>query len=325
MIRLIALDIDGTLLDSRWQVPPVNRDAIRRATDAGIEVALVTGRRFDFARPVIEQIDGPLTLIVSGGALVKRRDGQTLVRHLLPAATALAVLEGTRDFRDATAVVFDRPQAGQLVHERLDIRDAHRRSYFQRNRDYHCRGRAARGCDRRRPDPGDVLRRRARGCASWWRRFAVSPWRSEVAVAVTEYESRDFSLVDVNRAGCTKGTTLAAWVARQGLTRDDVMAVGDNFNDREMLEYAGVPVVMGNAVEELKGLGWPVTLDHDDGGVAAAIDRFVFGDGCHRFPRSRESTLVTDCAGGPSAGICAFRSQAGIRLAAAASRSGFSS
>ena len=283
MIRLIALDIDGTLLDSRWRVPPVNRDAVRRAIDAGIEVALVTGRRYDFARPVIEQIDGPLTLIVSGGALVKQRDGRTLVRHLLPAATALAVLEGTRDFRDATAVVFDRPQAGQVVHERLDIRDAHRRSYFQRNRDYIVEVVPLE--DAIVEDPIQVMFSggvaRMRELAATVRNLAVA---SEVAVAMTEYGSRDFSLVDVNRAGCTKGTTLAAWVARQGLTRDDVMAVGDNFNDREMLEYAGVPVVMGNAVEELKGLGWPVTIDNDHGGVAAAIDRFVFGDGCHQFP-----------------------------------------
>jgi hydroxymethylpyrimidine pyrophosphatase-like HAD family hydrolase len=53
------------------------------------------------------------------------------------------------------------------------------------------------------------------------------------------------------------------------------MAVGDNFNDREMLEYAGVPVVMGNAVAELKSAGWPVTLDNDAGGVAAAIENYA--------------------------------------------------
>jgi Cof subfamily protein (haloacid dehalogenase superfamily) len=285
MVRLIALDIDGTLLDSRWQVPPANRDAVRRATAAGIEVALVTGRRFDFARPVIDQLEGPLTLIVSGGALVKQRDGRTLVRHLLPAATALAVLEGTRDFRDATALVFDRLQSGQVVHERLDIRDAHRRSYFQRNRDFIVETVPLEAALVEDPIQvmfsGGVMRMRE--LVARVRGLAVAP---DVAVAVTEYESRDFSLVDVNRAGCTKGTTLAAWVACQGLARDEVMAVGDNFNDREMLEYAGIPVVMGNAVEELKGLGWPVTLDNDDGGVAAAIDRFVFGDGCHQKPEA---------------------------------------
>jgi len=283
MIRLIALDIDGTLLDSRWQVPAANRDAIRRVTDAGIEVALVTGRRFDFARPVIDQLDGPLTLIVSGGALVKQRDGRTLIRHLLPAATARAVLEATRDFRDATALVFDRPLSGQVVHERLDIRDVHRRTYFQRNRDFIVEVVPLEAA--LVEDPIQVMFSggvsRMRELVATIRGLAVSP---DIAVALTEYATRDFSLVDVNRAGCTKGATLSAWAARQGVARDEVMAVGDNFNDREMLEYAGVPVVMGNAVEELKGLGWPVTLDNDSGGVAAAIDRWVFGDGRHQSP-----------------------------------------
>ena len=148
----------------------------------------------------------------------------------------------------------------------------------------------------------------------------------DVALAVTEYESRDFSLVDVNRAGCTKGTTLAEWAARQGLTRDEVMAVGDNFNDREMLEYAGVPVVMGNAVDELKGLGWPVTLDNDrrrawrppSTGSSSA-------DGPVTNHRRRESPIVIDPAGGRSCRRLCVRSQAGIRRAAAARRSGLPS
>jgi Cof subfamily protein (haloacid dehalogenase superfamily) len=275
MVRFIALDIDGTLLDSRWNVPRVNSDAIRRATDAGIEVALVTGRRFDFARPVVEQIDAPLTLIVSGGALVKTREGETILRHLLPVETARAVLEGTRDFRDATAIVFDRPRAAQIVHERLDIRDSHRRSYFQRNRDYIAEVVPLEAA--LTEDPIQVMYsggvHRMRDLVARVRALDAARL---VAVALTEYESRDFSLVDVNRAGCTKGSTLAEWVSRQGFTQDEVMAVGDNFNDREMLAFAGVPVVMGNAVAELKALGWPITLDNDAGGVAAAIDRYAF-------------------------------------------------
>jgi 5-amino-6-(5-phospho-D-ribitylamino)uracil phosphatase len=80
MIRLIALDIDGTLVDSRWQVPDANRRAITLATSLGVEVALVTGRRFDFTRAIVDQLEGPLTLIVNNGALVKARDGSTLRR-----------------------------------------------------------------------------------------------------------------------------------------------------------------------------------------------------------------------------------------------------
>lgn len=281
MVRLVALDVDGTLLDSAWRVPAENRDAIRRATDAGVEVALVTGRRFDFLKAVVEQIDAPLTLIVSGGAIVKTREGRTLVRHLLPAGVARAVVEATREFRDATAVVFDRPQAAQVVHERLDIRDAHRRAYFERNRDFIVEAVPLESA--LVEDPIQVMFSggvaRMRDLVALIRALEVS---DSVAVAVTEYEQRDFSLVDVNRAGCTKGATLAEWVARQGIAPAEVMAVGDNFNDREMLEFAGLPVVMGNAVEPLKQLGWPVTLDNDHGGVAAAIDRFVLPGSCHQ-------------------------------------------
>lgn len=274
MIRLIALDIDGTLLDTRWQVPPANRDAIRRATGLGIEVALVTGRRFDFARPVIDQIDAPLTLIVSGGALVRTRDGRTLARHLLPAGVARRLLSATSDFRDATALVFDRPHAAQVVHERLDIRDAHRRSYFERNRDFIVEAVPLESA--LTEDPIQVMFsggvERMRELVAVIRGLDLAP---EVAVAVTEYEARDFALVDVNRAGCTKGAALADWVARRGLGPEEVMAVGDNLNDLEMLEFAGVPVVMGNAVDALKRPGWPVTLDNDRAGVAAAIEEFA--------------------------------------------------
>jgi hydroxymethylpyrimidine pyrophosphatase-like HAD family hydrolase len=102
--------------------------------------------------------------------------------------------------------------------------------------------------------------------------------RAEVggcAIQMTEYVKRDFSLVDVTSVEATKGRALA-WRAEQlGLTRDEVMAIGDNFNDLEMLEYAGHPVVMGNAVDGLRSRGWHITGDQNDAGVAQAIERFV--------------------------------------------------
>jgi Cof subfamily protein (haloacid dehalogenase superfamily) len=280
MIRLIALDVDGTLLDSRWQVPEVNRAAIREATGRGIEVALVTGRRFDFAKPVIDQIDSPLTLIVSGGALVKSRDGRTLVHRLLPRDVAREVLEGTRAFRAAAALVFDRPRAAQVVHEGLDTDDPHRRAYYDRNRDFvqHISPLE----DALTDDPIQVMfSGRFLQMRSLVETLRALPVAERIAVAVTEYESRDFSLVDVNRAGCTKGAALREWAAARGLDRREIMAVGDNFNDLEMLQAAGCPVVMANAVDDLKRLGWPVTFTNDEGGVAAAIRRFALtgGDG----------------------------------------------
>jgi len=95
-VKLIALDIDGTLLDSRWTLPEANRAAIAEATRRGIEVALVTGRRYDFAMPIAMQLGSPLTMIVSNGAVIRTQDGQTHLRHLLPRETARRVLEITR-------------------------------------------------------------------------------------------------------------------------------------------------------------------------------------------------------------------------------------
>jgi HAD superfamily hydrolase (TIGR01484 family) len=77
-VRLIALDIDGTLLDSRWQLPEANRAAISEAARRGIEVALVTGRRYDFAMPVARQLDSPLTMIVNNGALIRSKRGKRI-------------------------------------------------------------------------------------------------------------------------------------------------------------------------------------------------------------------------------------------------------
>ena len=97
------------------------------------------------------------------------------------------------------------------------------------------------------------------------------------SVALTEYQHRDFSLVDVVQKGCSKGSAVRAWAERQQVTPAEVMAVGDNLNDLEMLQFAGRPVIMGNAVQDLKDYGWDATATNDEAGVARAIETFVLG------------------------------------------------
>jgi hydroxymethylpyrimidine pyrophosphatase-like HAD family hydrolase len=92
---------------------------------------------------------------------------------------------------------------------------------------------------------------------------------------VTVYESRDFSMSDVIHPDCSKGSSLAEWAALRGFAREEVMAIGDNHNDLEMLSFAGVPVVMGNCVPELKTFGWHETGTNDENGVALAIHQFA--------------------------------------------------
>jgi Cof subfamily protein (haloacid dehalogenase superfamily) len=274
MIRLVAIDIDGTLLDSRWQLPDRNRDAICAAVDAGVEVALVTGRRYDFARPIIDLLPCPLTAIVSNGAIVRSARGVTALRHLLRREAAQAVLDATGDYRDGAALIFDRPRDGQVVFERIDWTHPSRRGYAERNREFIVEVDPLESA--LTEDPIQVMFNGGvapmRGLVELLRALPSSPG---FAVAVTEYVERDFSLVDVLPAGCTKGATLTEWARRQGYGRDEVMALGDNLNDLEMLDAAGLPVVMGNAVPALLERGWPVTASNDDAGVAEAIERFV--------------------------------------------------
>ena len=280
MIRLLSLDIDGTLLDSAGRLPPANRDAIARALDAGVEVALATGRRYDFARPIFEALPGPLTLILSNGAVVKNGEGQTAMRHLLPRETARHVLVTTPAHRATAAIVFDRPREGQVVFERIDWKHPRHAPFFRANRPFLAEQQPLE--DALTEDPIQVMFTgrcgEMRVLFDELRTAGAATDSPDFTVALTEYLGRDFSLVDVTRAGCNKGTTLRAWADAQGYAAAEVMAIGDNLNDLEMLEFAGRPVVMGNGLDELKARGWPVTATNDDAGVARAIETFVFGE-----------------------------------------------
>jgi len=273
-VRLIALDIDGTLLNSRWEVSAANRAAIAEATRRGIEVALVTGRRYDFAMLVVRQIESPLTMIVNNGALVRTNDGRTHVRHLLPKETARRVLEATKTWRGCTAVVFDRPKANQVMLEVIDWDDPTRGGYYKRNREFLAEACPLESC--LSEDPIQVM---FTGPVSPMRETEEAlrrvPFRGEFSLAVTVYEDRDFAMLDVLHPAISKGVALAEWARRRGVGRQQILAIGDNHNDLEMLSFAGVPVVMGNSVAELKERGWHVTGSNDEDGVAAAIERFA--------------------------------------------------
>ena len=272
LIRLIGIDVDGTLLNSLGQMPEANREAIHEAVAAGIHVVLVTGRSYPFARPVAEGLPPAITLIVSNGAIERGMDGRTFARRLLNRHVARTVLDATRPYRDAAALVFDRDTERQVVFETMDWEQPNRKGYWSRNRAL---------IERSVPlelalteDPIQVM---FNGGVAEMRALAGSldAVARDFAVSLTEYEHRDFSLIDITSPAATKGRALAWRAGELGVGRDEVMAVGDNFNDLEMLEYAGCPVVMANAVAPLRDRGWHVTGHQDDGGLAHAIRRFA--------------------------------------------------
>ena len=275
MIRLIGIDVDGTLLDSQGLMPAANRDAIHEAVAAGIHVALVTGRSYPFARPVADPLPPTITLIVSSGAVERAMDGSTLARRLLDRDVARTVLDATRPYRDAAALIFDRDAERQFMYESMDWEHPGRRNYWSRNRSLLTHASPLE--DALIEDPIQVM---FNGGADAMRVLSDTLRRQAgdaFAVSLTEYVHRDFSLVDITAPNATKGRALT-WRAEQlGLRREEVMAVGDNFNDLEMLESAGLPIVMANAVEGLKNRGWHMTGHQDEAGLAEAIWRFALG------------------------------------------------
>jgi 5-amino-6-(5-phospho-D-ribitylamino)uracil phosphatase len=272
MIRLIGIDIDGTLLDTNGHMPDANCTAIHQAVDAGVHVALATGRSYPFARPVAQRLPQSISLIVSNGAVERAMDGATFVRRLLDRGMARQVLDTTRRHRHATALVFDRDFDRQVVYETMDWEHPGRQRYWSRNHSHIAQSIPLE--DALIEDPIQVM---YNGGVEEMRAL-FDGLRADVSgcsIQLTEYAHRDFSLVDVTSVDATKGRALA-WRAEQlGVARDEVMAIGDNFNDAEMLEFAGHPVVMGNAVEGLRSRGWHVTGHQDEAGVAQAIERFV--------------------------------------------------
>src|SRR6516165_4183727 len=195
-VKLIALDIDGTLLDSRWKLPDANRKAIQEAARRGIEVALVTGRRYDFALPVAWDVGCPVTMIVNNGGLVRSSDGQTRLRHLLPVDAARSVLEIGSPWRGGAAVIFDRPRENQLILERLDRDDSIRYAYYSRNLDFIGMVSPIESCLTEEP-----LQVMFSGTVAEMDQIEqlllACPLAARLKLASTKYASKDFAMLDV--------------------------------------------------------------------------------------------------------------------------------
>src|SRR6266576_3574504 len=119
-IRLLATDIDGTLLNPVFKISEGDLSALRRAHAAGIEIVLVTGRRHTFALPMAKQLGFDLWLISSNGAVTRSLTGETFHRDLLPVATCRTLCQVMRDFRGNMVITFDKESKGAIVLERMD-------------------------------------------------------------------------------------------------------------------------------------------------------------------------------------------------------------
>ena len=273
-IRLLAVDIDGTLLNPEFQISDADLASLQRANRLGIEVVLVTGRRHTFALPIAQMLGFDLWLISSNGAITRSLAGETFHRDLLPAGTCRKLCEAMREFRGSTVLTFDKESKGAIVLERMDELTASIQRWLEKNMQY---------IDFVIPVESSLVTDpvQAMFCGRISRmqealaQLANSGLEEQITVLRTEYPIRDLSIVDVLNQGCSKGHALERWANYRRILRSQVMAVGDNYNDIEMLAFAGHPFIMGNASEELRGRGWPVTLPNDQSGISAALEQVL--------------------------------------------------
>ncbi len=270
-IKLLAIDIDGTLLDSRHQLPPANLQALQRAHQSGVEVILVTGRRHRYAMSVAAMLGFDLWVISSNGAVTRSTHGELFHRDLLPAGSARALIAHMNSFRGQLVLTFDVDAKGAIVIEELEAMTRSIRVWLERNMGYIEFVRPIE--DALITDPVQAMFcgpiALMQQAESLLRDPAI---RAQTTILKTQYDHRDLCILDVLNRNCSKGHALKRWAAFKGLGPEQVMAIGDNYNDVEMLEFAGHAVIMENACPELKQNGWQVTLSNDQCGVAAVIE-----------------------------------------------------
>lgn len=285
MIKLLALDLDGTTLDSTGGVPDANRAAIRSAEEQCVLVTIATGRRFRDARPVGIDLELNAPLITHNGALLKYADSlRTVACSLLSHETSLEIVVAGKALGGDALVSVDPTGHGHLLYDRVSDDNLPLRKYLRWSENLHGGEPGREGVehvDRLEDIVSDheVVHISFSGTCeamSELERHLRTSLSDRATVLATIYPRLDFTLLDILPPDASKGHGVARLAEMVDVTPDEVMAIGDNFNDLEMLEYAGTAVVMGNAAPELlERPEFYTTLSNDEGGVAAAIGRFI--------------------------------------------------
>ena len=292
--KLIAIDMDGTLLTSDGHVSERNRAALRSAEEAGIEVVIATGRRHSFAMRVLRELNlqHANALVSSNGTVIRTIGSELLHRSHMPLETARWLCEHVAEFRNTLVLTFDtvgedgEDTRGALIVQNLEELRAHIGSWTQSNEAYIAEVRSLE--EALDGDPpiqmmlcGTVERMR-QAEALLVEHPLITPVAAsarhdaEIALHRTEYPGRDLCILDILPAGCSKASALERLAEMRGISMQEVLAIGDNWNDLPMLETAGRAVLMSNAPEQLRELagerGWTIGPSNDEDGVAVAIE-----------------------------------------------------
>jgi len=269
--RLIALDLDGTLLSSGQRILPETRAALDAARARGIEVVMVTGRHHIMARPYHAELglDSP-AVCCNGTYLYDFGSGSVISSDALEKDCAVSMVEHARRHALDVLLYVDQSMCFEQATPHIAGLQAWAGALPAAVR------------PDLRPCGVDFETEIARAGQVWKIVVAhdeperIQPFVDDISARLPvscEWSWRN--RVDVARTGNSKGARLAEWVRRRGYDAAEVIAFGDHYNDISMLSYAGLGVAMGNAEEAVKACADRVTESNDDNGIANALRRWV--------------------------------------------------
>ena len=282
LVRLAAIDMDGTLLPSfGYELSRRNLKALRAAQDAGITVAIATGRRAAFTAPLLEGLGlrADMPLITSNGAVTRTLDGEPIDRWTLDVEVARGLCGLLRGF-GVMVFTFDQPGRGELVLEDLSRAEGRMQLWVEANREAI---EVVRPLEQIFQSRGAPIQGMVAGAVSTMheaeKAFEASAWSGRCECLRTEYPARDLAILDLLPRGISKGAALQRLAERLGIGRLETLAIGDNWNDVDMLEWAGQSFIMGNAARELRTMakmrGWKQAPSNDRNGVAVVLESAI--------------------------------------------------
>lgn len=295
--RLIAIDMDGTLLHSDGHVSERNLAALSAAEAHGIEIAIATGRRHCYAMRVLRELDRPShsALVSSNGTVIRTLGSELLHREHMPVETARWLCEHVKEFRGTLVLTFDKVKAdgederGALVCEGVEELNESIGRWMEVNEPYiahvspieHALDDAAL-IQMMLCGPIDRMREAQAHLLTDPR---ISNVDDEFAPGIqatlhrTEYPHRDLCIMDILPAGCSKASALLHLAKLRGIDSTEILAIGDNWNDVPMFQIAGQSAVMANAPADLRALaserGWIIAPSNDEDGVASVIENVL--------------------------------------------------
>jgi Cof subfamily protein (haloacid dehalogenase superfamily) len=283
MVKLVALDIDGTLLNREGQIAERTRRAIGDLRQNGVEFTLCTGRNLPLARRFAEQLDITLPLVTCNGAEIRRLDGDLLQHRPLPVELA----EQAHRILSKSDALFDIYWDDRIV---IESKEAH----LQRLITYY---RTIKNIDREYEklleqeiqqshmfEAHDIKSWLASGEPLAIEKFFVMEQRTERLEAMFQelrqlqgimVTTSHHTTLEINHISAEKGKALGVIADSCGFVPEEVAAIGDGMNDVSMFEYAGISVAMGNASEQVKRHAKFVTGPNSEDGLAQMLEQWL--------------------------------------------------